>query len=190
MWLLVQGRIKSCSVLHKKKICDDQTCEVCNQADETPDHIIGRCGNAVLFWQRLNLNSVVGVQVASIHTVALDGGVPRDEFSAFLSLCCWQLWKSRNAKVFRQQTLSVSDILTNCNTAAEQWRFRMSRRNKHISYVWCQLGASCLKWLDKARAKDLPFFTSSGFALCFVVTVLVTIVIKISKYQETVLGPI
>jgi hypothetical protein len=107
MWLFVQRTIKSRSVLHRKRICADQTCEVCGQAPETPYHIIAGCQNAVLFWQRLNLSAILDVQASSIHNVTPAGGVPVEEFLAFLSLCCWQLWKTRNAKVFRQQTLSV-----------------------------------------------------------------------------------
>jgi hypothetical protein len=49
MWLLVQGRIKSRSVLHTKKIVDNQLCEVCNDADETPQHIISGCPIAAQF---------------------------------------------------------------------------------------------------------------------------------------------
>jgi len=29
------------------------------------------------------------------------------------------------------------DILTSCKIAAEQWRFKLPRRNKQISDVWC-----------------------------------------------------
>lgn len=138
MWLLVQRRIQSRSVLHTKRIIDDQTCEVCSHSDETPDHIVGGCQPAIDFWQRLNFTEMQHVQVDTLHTVSPDGRVPRDEFFAFLALCCWQLWKARNAKVFRQETLSVDQVLAGCQATAELWRFRLSRRKKPIVDSWCQ----------------------------------------------------
>jgi len=43
MWLLLQGRIQCRAVLLKKHIVDSATCEICNAADETPEHIIHGC---------------------------------------------------------------------------------------------------------------------------------------------------
>ena len=91
MWLLVQGRIQSRSLLRKKHIVQDSTCEVCNASEETPEHIIGGCAIAVSFWARLNLNSMIGIQLQNLQSVTPPPGFPVDEFSAFLALACWEI---------------------------------------------------------------------------------------------------
>jgi len=131
MWLLVQGRIKSRSVLHTK-IVDNQLCEVCSDADETPQHIISGCPTAAQFWKRLHLPSMLQVTPDSLHTVLPSRGIARDEFSAFIALGCWQLWKTRNARVFRNETTTVQQVLLDCKNATEQWRFRLPRKKKPL----------------------------------------------------------
>jgi hypothetical protein len=140
MWLLVQRRIQSRSVLHTMQRGSSMTKLVKFAATvmKPPDHIVGGCQPAIDFWQRLSFTEMQHVQVDTLHTVSPDGRVPRDEFSAFLALCCWQLWKARNAKVFRQETLSVDQVLASCQATAELWRFRLSRRKKPIVDSWCQ----------------------------------------------------
>jgi hypothetical protein len=43
MWLLTQRRIQCRTVLHRKNVLPDAICEVCNELDETPEHIMGGC---------------------------------------------------------------------------------------------------------------------------------------------------
>ena len=139
MWLLVQGKIHARSVLHTKRILDDKTCEVYNEADETPAHIINGCPIATLFWQRLHLPEMMQLTTESLHTISTTGGIPTDEFSAFIALGCWHLWKARNGKIFRQESTSVDQVLINCKIAAEQWRFRLPRKKKQGADVWCHI---------------------------------------------------
>jgi hypothetical protein len=49
MWLLCQKRIQCRSNLQKKGIVPHALCEVCNEANETPEHIINGCGIAKEF---------------------------------------------------------------------------------------------------------------------------------------------
>jgi hypothetical protein len=55
----------------------------------------------------------------SLHTISTTGGIPTDEFFAFKALGCWHLWKAWNGKVFRQESTSVDQVLTNYKIAAE-----------------------------------------------------------------------
>lgn len=125
-------------MLHKKKVVNDTTCEICHEEEESPAHIISGCRLGRAFWQRLHITSLLGLDPQSYHTLTPQPGVPAAEFSAFVALACWQLWKARNAAIFGHETLSVNQVLAACKATAEQWRYRMSRKKKHIADSWCQ----------------------------------------------------
>jgi len=110
---------------------------VCNGNEETPDHIIGGYAIDVSFWQRFNLNSMVGNQHQNLPSVSPPPGIPDDEFPAFLALSCWELWKVRNAKVFRQENVSVVQLLNHCKSTAQLWSFRFSAKKRPIAQSWC-----------------------------------------------------
>jgi len=64
--------------------------------------------------------------------------VPPDEFSAFIALVCWQLWKARNTAILRQEFMNANQLLASCTATAEHWRARMKPSKKHIADAWCQ----------------------------------------------------
>jgi hypothetical protein len=137
MWLLVQQRIQSRTVLAKKHVLHNSTCEVCHEQEETPDHIISGCAISKLFWQKLDMSYMLQIEVTNLHTAEPPAGLPKQEFAAFVALSCWHLWKARNATVFRGERPSAAQIIRNCKEAAEQWRHRFSNKKKHIVDQWC-----------------------------------------------------
>ncbi|TVU41193.1 hypothetical protein EJB05_14692, partial [Eragrostis curvula] len=54
--LLLTGRIQCKSNLYMKNIVDADTCELCNRAIETQDHLLFHCSVAQQFWQRAGLH--------------------------------------------------------------------------------------------------------------------------------------
>jgi len=91
MWLLTQRRIQCRSVLHRKHVLQDAICEICHQEEETPEHIISGCTLGSQFWHKLNMPDMIGRDITTIYMTTTPAEVPRDEFSAFVALCCWQL---------------------------------------------------------------------------------------------------
>ena len=88
MWLLVQRRTQCRTVLQRKHVLQNCTCEICHEEDETPEHIISGCILGKHFWERLNMPSMLGKNTGSLHTLAPPRGVPREEFAAFIALPC------------------------------------------------------------------------------------------------------
>jgi hypothetical protein len=119
--------------------CTNTTCEICQLAEETPEHIIFGCTTANDVWQRLGMQSITSLDAGSIHTVVATGDVPTTELPTFVALVCWQLWKSRNAKIFRNETNSPQQVLLLCKTSAELWRYRLPRARRHIADQWCSI---------------------------------------------------
>ena len=61
MWLLLKKRIQCRMVLQKKHVLHNSTCEICNEKDETPEHIIiSGCALGKPFWEKLSMGAMVG----------------------------------------------------------------------------------------------------------------------------------
>jgi exonuclease III len=67
MWLLLQKRIQCRAVLLKKHIVDSAICLTCNATDETPEHIIHGCSVGREVWTRLNLQSMISMDMGQLH---------------------------------------------------------------------------------------------------------------------------
>jgi hypothetical protein len=137
MWLLTQRRIQCRTVLQRKNILPDATCEVCNELDESPEHIMGGCTISRELWERLGLTEMTTTALTDIHHLNPPAGIPSTEFLAFLALACWQLWKTRNAAIFRNEMHNLDQVLLACKASAEQWRCRLPVRKRHIVDQWC-----------------------------------------------------
>ena len=137
MCLLTQRKIQSRTNLLRRHVLPDATCEVCNGADESPEHIIGGCTIARQFWDKIGLGSMKTSSMEAIHNLSPPLGMPSQGFSAFLALACWQLWKTRNAAVFRHEFLGLNQVIAACKATARQWRCRFPRRKRGIVDQWC-----------------------------------------------------
>lgn len=139
MWLLTKGRIQCRANLFKKRIIDTPSCEVCGASEETADHILFQCPFAVAFWNKLGLPLLDGISASIIHTIQNVQRVPEKQYSMFVALCCWQLWKRRNAVIFRGEHSSLRHLLILCALEARIWRARMPKKQKQVSENWCSL---------------------------------------------------
>jgi len=139
LWLLMQGRIQCRSVLLRKGIVDSGTCEICNAAIESPEHIIHGCPLGRGVWTSLNLLSIISVDMNDLHSVQGPPSNPIPELPSFLALVCWQIWKARNARIFRNETQTVSQVLQDCISAASLWKHRFPTREKPIVDLWCSI---------------------------------------------------
>ncbi|XP_002443394.2 uncharacterized protein LOC8068106 [Sorghum bicolor] len=135
MWLLTRGRIQCRTVLFSKTVVDDPTCEICRASEESADHMVCGCNLAGQLWQRLQIQVNPG-DLDIIHSWSPPPTIPREAFSSFLAICCWQLWKARNAFIFRTDTTSVQALLLQCKNAANQWAFRLPASKRHIAQAW------------------------------------------------------
>jgi hypothetical protein len=132
VWLIIKGRIQCGSNLHRKRIIDSPACSVCGAAQETPDHLFFQCPFAVQFWSGLGFQSVQNLQTSNLHCIPKLPSFPEDQYSAFISMCCWQLWKRRNRVVFRDEHQSIRNLLLSCKSEAIQWRARMPKGSKKV----------------------------------------------------------
>jgi hypothetical protein len=62
--------------------------------------------------------------------------VPSGTASTFILLCCWNLWKHRNAVVFRGQRPGLAGLLSLCREDARLWRSRLPPNYEHEADLW------------------------------------------------------
>jgi hypothetical protein len=86
-------------------------CEVCNEADETPEHIINDYGIAKEFCAALGVVMPPGHDLSKLHKLDRPSSIPQQYFETLVALACWQLWKTRNAVIFRNEGPSLHQLL-------------------------------------------------------------------------------
>ncbi|TVU41134.1 hypothetical protein EJB05_14630, partial [Eragrostis curvula] len=88
-WLLVQERIKCRTTLLTKHVVQSATCELCDTADETTDHLILHCPIAAAFWSALGFTITSSTSVRALWELPRPSFVPSRHYHMFLHLCCW-----------------------------------------------------------------------------------------------------
>jgi hypothetical protein len=137
-WLVNNGRVQCRVNLARKGIVQDTTCEICGQAPEDTAHIFIHCGFASRLW------GILGVQIAPDRSNVLlsllrPPTIPTKHYNMFVLLCCWQLWKRRNAVVFRGERSPLATTMLLCRSEAELWRHRLRQEDYHIVAAWCRV---------------------------------------------------
>jgi hypothetical protein len=144
MWLASKGRLQCRANLFKKRIVTTPACEVCQGTEETTDHILLHCPFARGFWNALGLLIDDGLTVHGMQSLPRIQNIPAKQFSSFLALCCWQLWKRRNALIFRNENLPLRQVLHAYALDAAAWRPRSKKKEKEINTAWCSYLQSML----------------------------------------------
>ena len=137
-WLLVQARIHIRDVLLRKHIVNaaGAGCPLCSAPLETADHLIFGCAFARRFWTVVGKSSLETTSVRSLHLLTPPPRVPAGSGPTFLLLCCWQLWKHRNAVVFQGLPPSLPRLLQLCREDVVLWRLRLPAALKQASDAW------------------------------------------------------
>jgi len=123
LWLAFLGRLWTAERRFRHGLQADATCRLCDQDEETCDHLLFRCSFSRQVWweflRRLSLQNITPQAGMSISEwwAHLRRQLPmqkRKGFDSLFALISWQLWKGRNARTFRndnQQTLMVCRLI-------------------------------------------------------------------------------
>lgn len=127
-WLLVQRRVHMRDVLLRKTIvtAEEAVCPICGAVLETADHMIFVCPFARAFWRSVGIEVAGrGYHVGALQDLDVRVVAGNAATAPFILLCCWQLWKHRNAVVFRAEPPSLARLLGSCREDAALWRGRL-----------------------------------------------------------------
>jgi hypothetical protein len=113
-WLLTLSRVQTRDTLLRKTIVDaaGAGCPLCDATLETASHMTLHCPVAARFWSTIGVEVQRDFHVRDLHLLPMPSSISMETAPAFALLCCWQLWKQRNAAVFRGAAPSPSSL--NC----------------------------------------------------------------------------
>jgi hypothetical protein len=111
----------------------------CLTAEETTDHIMSSCPFAASFWNHVGAGLIHIAPVRELWDSSLPTNITQRSSPTFLLLCCWELWKHRNAVVFNGMPPSLSRLLAACRESANTWKCRVPVSKRHEFDSWCIL---------------------------------------------------
>jgi hypothetical protein len=123
-WIGLQGeaRWKNCGL-----------CKLCNQHQESGAHLLFKCRYSIRVWS--NLKNWLGIDDLDPTTwhdfhsvkrwwaeVIHKRGQSRKALASLAMLVSWEIWKERNARVFRNKSVTIAMLVTKIKDEANLWR--------------------------------------------------------------------
>ncbi|CAN1346925.1 LINE-1 retrotransposable element ORF2 protein [Linum perenne] len=102
IWRCVQGILSTQSNLHRRRCSPNPICQVCNVQEESILHCIFFCPHARRTWRRASPTTILPIPSDSFE----DWFFPLQENTRTdgmrrIAATCWNIWKARNASIFR-----------------------------------------------------------------------------------------
>ncbi|CAM0881147.1 unnamed protein product [Alopecurus aequalis] len=133
-WLLSQSRI---ALLRKHILTAEEAhCPICDAVEEIANHIFFECTFAQQFWASLGFRFPPDADVRLLYSYNAHADVPRRSTSTFTLLCCWGLWKHRNAVAFGEQRPCLPPLRKNCRDDAALWKARLPEAHVSDAAHW------------------------------------------------------
>ncbi|CAL4948729.1 unnamed protein product [Urochloa decumbens] len=129
-WLATRGRIWTADRRKRRGLDAHDKCFLCDQVDETANHLIVSCPVArevwwrVLSWAKCSctfLAGEAGIQEWWEHLLSIQPHQRRKGVSTLFMITGWQLWKERNARLFDRTASSTSVVVSRIQQEADLW---------------------------------------------------------------------
>ena len=131
-WLIIQNRVWTADRLAKRGWPNCGRCKLCNQGQESADHLLFKCRFTTRVWVAVkdwlvlqdvdpyswqNFHSVKEWWSEAIHK----SGQSRKAMISLAMLMAWEIWKERNARVFRNTASTANMVITKIREEAVLW---------------------------------------------------------------------
>jgi hypothetical protein len=142
IWLVFHNRVWTADRLAKRNLPHPESCPLCDQEDETINHLLVGCVFARQVWS-LVLHQFGLLHLAPQSAVTCFSGwwkrstaaIPKEVrkgLNSLIILVAWEIWKHRNTCVFDNKRPSVQEVLRTISAEGG---------------LWCSAGASKLQEL-------------------------------------------
>lgn len=131
IWLAMQRRLWTADRMRRRRMNTHSTCPLCDQEDETADHLAVGCVLAREVWHatllRCNLQHLTPEPDAELIEWWPEARrrVPpqhRKGFDSLVLLVVWTLWKERNSRVFQRYAETLRTICKRIADEVELWK--------------------------------------------------------------------
>ncbi|GJN28797.1 hypothetical protein PR202_gb16962 [Eleusine coracana subsp. coracana] len=131
LWLAIRNRCWTADRLAKRGLDHPDNCVLCDQEDETAQHILTSCVFAREFWYRILAPLGFANSVPGQHDIIFakwwkkaSRRIPKEKrkgFNSVVVLGAWLLWKHRNAGVFEQSSPNISALVQQFDDEFHLW---------------------------------------------------------------------
>ena len=145
-WLLLQNRLWTADRLMRRRWPNCYFCPFCIRNLETAWHLFFDCPFARMFWlsiatwRRCSSLSPHGwrgcTSIAQVwdNTVAATPEAHHEGIQSLLMLGCWNLWKERNCRVFKEKPSSLRWLLNQTQEDAKAWALAGAKKMRRM--IW------------------------------------------------------
>ncbi|WOL16678.1 RNA-directed DNA polymerase, eukaryota [Canna indica] len=117
-WKLAWGRLPTSTNLARFSNIPSCKCYVCNEGEDSADHIFFKCPFAMQLWSCVERYLGLGFKFKDLWPVGgwLKEGLPFDKRSGskitgLIAACLWHLWKNRNNICFNKKSNGIFTFL-------------------------------------------------------------------------------
>lgn len=118
LWSICQNAIPTRENLHKKKISPDPLCQMCHTEIETTEHVFLLCRWTKEIWRDNRIQSMTQMkQIRRIDQWMMTEFTSRrtSPEREFIAWVLWQIWKARNARIFRDKLPNSAEVIDQRN---------------------------------------------------------------------------
>lgn len=128
LWLAFQRRHWTGDRRRRHGLDARDTCFLCDQEEESIDHILATCSFTRELWHLIL--QAIGRQLPVGHPTTAawwrrlrrsENGEQRKGLDTLFALVSWQVWKERNARLFREESATHSELLETIKAEADRW---------------------------------------------------------------------
>jgi hypothetical protein len=131
-WLIMQNRVWTADRLQHRGWENCGNCHLCNQLQETADHLMYKCRFTLRVWKEILVWCAIHDRSTESWSnepnvdawwtnIALGRDQHRKALASLLMLISWEAWKERNARVFRHHHSATNAIIAKIKDEARAW---------------------------------------------------------------------
>jgi hypothetical protein len=129
-WLALKRRHWTADRRHRHGLDAQTICSLCGMEPETNDHLFLSCSYTRQVWavtshhiggQWPNLLGIGTLEDWWLGARGLWSGPKKKGFDTLVALITWEVWKERNARVFRGDARHVDQLLQHIKAVADLW---------------------------------------------------------------------
>ena len=163
LWLAIQNRCWTADRLAKRGLPHLDKCPLCDQEDETIQHLLTTCMVARQVWSRLlqplELTDLVPLQNERSFAdwwrkmLSRVKKVQKKGVNTLIILGAWTIWKHRNACVFQGVSPLVNTILWELKDGHDLWCLAGAKKLQGLGLTFATKGSeACVSLLLQPRA--------------------------------------